>query len=109
MGVVLIYFVLLFLQDLEKHTGAFVEQARLLATWDSAVLSNRHALLDLEADIMKVHRGQQALERQLGMIETHQKVRTLLAAGPSALSQASAPHPTPAQPANTHHLHPAFD
>jgi hypothetical protein len=73
------------LQDLEKHTGAFVEQARLLATWDSAVLSNRHALLDLEHDLLKVHKGQQALEMQLGMIETHQKVGTLLAAGRSAL------------------------
>ena len=62
------------LQELEKHTGSFVEQARVLATWDSAVLSNRHALLDLEAELRAVHAGQEALDRQLGMIETHQKV-----------------------------------
>lgn len=62
------------LQELERHTAAFVEQARLLATWDSAVLSNRHALLDLEAELRGVHAGQEALDRQLGMIETHQKV-----------------------------------
>lgn len=62
------------LQELERHTAAFVEQARLLATWDSAVLNNRHALLDLEAELRAVHAGQEALARQLGMIETHQKV-----------------------------------
>lgn len=63
------------MQELEKHTTAFVDQARLLATWDSSVLSNRHALLDLEAELRAVHAGQEALDRQLGMIETHQKVR----------------------------------
>lgn len=46
----------------------------MLAAWDSAVLSNRHALLDLEAELRAVHAGQEALDRQLGMIETHQKV-----------------------------------
>lgn len=66
------------LQELEKHTAVFVEQARVLATWDSAVLSNRHALLDLEAELRAVHAGQEALDRQLGMIETHQKVRRVL-------------------------------
>lgn len=66
------------LQELEKHTAAFVGQARVLATWDSAVLSNRHALLDLEAELRAVHAGQEALDRQLGMIETHQKVRRVL-------------------------------
>lgn len=60
-------------QELEKHTTAFVDQARLLATWDSSVLSNRHALLDLETELRAVHAGQEALDRQLGMIETHQK------------------------------------
>lgn len=63
-----------FMQELEKHSVAFVGQARLLAAWDSAVLSNRHALLDVEQELRAVHAGQEALERQLGMIETHQKV-----------------------------------
>lgn len=62
-------------QELEKHTAAFVEQSKLLATWDSAVLSNRHALLDLEAELRAVHAGQEALHKQLTMIETHQGVR----------------------------------
>lgn len=62
-------------QELEKHTAAFVEQSRVLATWDSAVLSNRHAMLDLETELRGVTAGQQALDKQLGMIETHQKVR----------------------------------
>jgi hypothetical protein len=62
-------------QELEKHTNAFVEQSRVLATWDSAVLSNRHAMLDLETELRGVTAGQQALDKQLGMIETHQKVR----------------------------------
>jgi hypothetical protein len=63
-------------QELEKHTAAFVEQSRVLATWDSAVLSNRHAMLDLETELRGVTAGQQALDKQLGMIETHQKVMT---------------------------------
>jgi hypothetical protein len=52
-----------------------VAQARRLALWDAAVLSNRHALLAVEQELRAVHAGQEALERQLGMIETHQKVR----------------------------------
>eukprot|EP00882_Tetradesmus_deserticola_P020053 GHRQ01021608.1.p1 GENE.GHRQ01021608.1~~GHRQ01021608.1.p1 ORF type:complete len:218 (+),score=115.10 GHRQ01021608.1:43-654(+) len=60
-------------QELEKHSVAFVGQARLLAAWDSAVLSNRHALLDVEQELRAVHAGQDALERQLDMVETHQK------------------------------------
>lgn len=68
-------------QELEKHTAAFVDQARLLSTWDSAVLSNRHALLGLEAELRAVHAGQEALDRQLGMIETHQKVRGRMRGG----------------------------
>lgn len=64
-------------QELEKHSVAFVRQAQLLAAWDSAVLSNRHALLDVEQELRQVHAGQEALERQLGMIETHQKVGRL--------------------------------
>jgi hypothetical protein len=61
-------------QELEKHSQAFVGQARLLAAWDGAVLANRHALLDVEQELRAVHAGQDALERQLDMIETHQKV-----------------------------------
>jgi hypothetical protein len=64
-------------QELEKHSVAFVGQARLLAAWDGAVLANRHALLDVEQELRAVHAGQDALERQLDMIETHQKVRRL--------------------------------
>eukprot|EP00878_Enallax_costatus_P036453 GHUV01040940.1.p1 GENE.GHUV01040940.1~~GHUV01040940.1.p1 ORF type:complete len:604 (+),score=248.82 GHUV01040940.1:79-1890(+) len=60
-------------QELEKHSVSFVAQARTLAAWDSAVLSNRHTLLNVEQELRAVHAGQQALERQLGMIETHQK------------------------------------
>jgi hypothetical protein len=61
-------------QELEKHSADFVTQARLLDAWDKAVLSNRHALLDVEEELRAVHAGQEALEKQLGMIETHQKV-----------------------------------
>lgn len=60
--------------ELEKHSAAFVSQARVLAAWDGAVLANRHALLAVEAELRAVHAGQEALERQLCMIETHQKV-----------------------------------
>ncbi len=41
--------------------------------WDSSILSNRRALLELEEELRRVVRGQESLERKLQMLETHQK------------------------------------
>ena len=41
--------------------------------WDSSILSNRRALLELEEELRRVVRGQESLEKKLQMLETHQK------------------------------------
>lgn len=46
-----------------------------LAAWDRQILSNRHALLEVEGELKGVAAGQEALERKLFLLETHQKVR----------------------------------
>jgi hypothetical protein len=48
--------------------------AAALAAWDRHILTNRHSLLEVEAELKKVGAGQDALERKLYMLETHQKV-----------------------------------
>ena len=50
----------------------------MLARWDAAVLANRQALLEVEAELMGVHAGQEALASQLEMVEMHQRVRIVL-------------------------------
>lgn len=51
--------------------------AAALAAWDRQILSNRHALLEVEGELKGVAAGQEALERKLFLLETHQKVRAL--------------------------------
>jgi hypothetical protein len=51
-----------------------LSQATVLARWDAAVLANRQALMEVERELMGVHAGQEALAKQLEMVETHQKV-----------------------------------
>jgi len=59
--------------ELEQHAQAFVKHASALAAWDRHILSNRHALLEVEGELKRVSAGQDALERKLYMLETHQK------------------------------------
>jgi len=59
--------------ELEKQSQAFVKHAAALAAWDRHILSNRHSLLEVEEDLKKVSAGQEALERKLYLLETHQK------------------------------------
>ena len=47
----------------------------MLAAWDRQILTNRHSLLEVEGELKGVSAGQEALERKLFLLETHQKVR----------------------------------
>jgi hypothetical protein len=49
-------------------------RAAALSQWDRHILSNRHALLEVEEELKRVGAGQEALERKLYLLETHQKV-----------------------------------
>lgn len=60
-------------QELEKRSHSFIKHAEALAEWDKAILRNRHSLLVLEEDLRRVLAGQDALERRLQLLETHQK------------------------------------
>jgi len=64
--------------------------AAALAAWDRHILSNRHALLEVEGELKRVSAGQDALERKLYMLETHQKVRAHMGGGASASAGAGA-------------------
>ena len=46
----------------------------MLAAWDRQILTNRHSLLEVEGELKGVSAGQEALERKLFLLETHQKV-----------------------------------
>jgi len=59
--------------ELDKHTHAFVKHASALSAWDRHILANRTALLEVEGELQAVAAGQDALERKLFMLETHQK------------------------------------
>lgn len=59
--------------ELEARSAAFVKHAAQLAEWDRHILTNRRALLDLEDELQRVAQGQEALEKKLGLLETHQK------------------------------------
>lgn len=59
--------------ELEKRSRSFVKHAEALSQWDSSILSNRRALLELEEELRKVVKGQEGLEKKLQMLETHQK------------------------------------
>lgn len=59
--------------ELEARSRSFVKHAEALAQWDSSILSNRRALLELEEELRRVVRGQESLEKKLQMLETHQK------------------------------------
>jgi septal ring factor EnvC (AmiA/AmiB activator) len=56
----------------ERQTRAFGTHARALAEWDRHIYRNRRTLASLEADIARVAGQQEALERQLNILEVHQ-------------------------------------
>lgn len=56
----------------ERQTRAFGTHARALAEWDRHIFRNRRTLGALEAEIKRVAGAQDALERQLSILEVHQ-------------------------------------
>ena len=56
----------------ERQTRAFGTHARALAEWDRHIFHNRRTLGALEAEIKRVAGAQDALERQLSILEVHQ-------------------------------------
>uniref|UniRef100_A0A6V7QWS5 Nucleoporin NSP1-like C-terminal domain-containing protein n=1 Tax=Ananas comosus var. bracteatus TaxID=296719 RepID=A0A6V7QWS5_ANACO len=59
--------------ELQERTTKFRKQATAIAEWDRRILQNRNVLIRLEAEVAKVVETQNSLERQLELIETHQK------------------------------------
>ncbi len=57
----------------ERQTRAFGTHARALAEWDRHIFRNRRTLNALEAEIKRVAGAQEALERQLSILEVHQR------------------------------------
>lgn len=59
--------------ELQDRAAKFRKQATAIAEWDRRILQNRDILIRLEAEVAKVVESQTILERQLELIETHQK------------------------------------
>lgn len=59
--------------ELEKQSREFVKHASKLAEWDRQILTNRHTLVELEDELNKMATGQDALDKRLCMLETHQR------------------------------------
>jgi len=59
--------------ELQDRTVKFRKHATAIAEWDKRILQNRNVLIKLEAEVAKVVETQTSLERQLELIETHQR------------------------------------
>ena len=59
--------------ELQQRSRSFSRAADALASWDTAVLAARGALLEQEARVARAAAAQAALERKLGLLEAHQK------------------------------------
>uniref|UniRef100_A0A0D9YHJ8 Nucleoporin NSP1-like C-terminal domain-containing protein n=1 Tax=Oryza glumipatula TaxID=40148 RepID=A0A0D9YHJ8_9ORYZ len=59
--------------ELQDRTAKFRKHATAISEWDRRILQNRNVLIRLEAEVAKVVETQTSLERQLELIETHQK------------------------------------
>ncbi|GJM92512.1 hypothetical protein PR202_ga08989 [Eleusine coracana subsp. coracana] len=59
--------------ELQDRTAKFRKHATAIAEWDKRILQNRNVLIRLEAEVAKVVETQTSLERQLELIETHQR------------------------------------
>jgi hypothetical protein len=57
----------------ERQTRDFGTHARALAEWDRHIFRNRRTLSALETEIKRVAGAQEALERQLSILEVHQR------------------------------------
>mmetsp|Transcript_31093 Transcript_31093/g.77895 ORF Transcript_31093/g.77895 Transcript_31093/m.77895 type:complete len:185 (-) Transcript_31093:176-730(-) len=60
-------------RELEHRTNFFVARAKALADWDRHILKNRHQLMALQVDLGKASSSQDRLERQLDILQVHQK------------------------------------
>ena len=60
-------------RELQTDTKAFTQHANTIASWDRQLIHHRSYLLKLEADLGVVLASQDALERQLEILQVHQK------------------------------------
>ena len=60
-------------QALGQQTAAFGAHARALAEWDRHIFRNRGVLMAMEAEMAHVSNAQEALVRQLNILEMHQR------------------------------------
>jgi len=59
--------------ELESRTNFFKSKAKSLAEWDRHIWKNRHQLMALQVDLGKASTSQDRLERQLDILQVHQK------------------------------------
>mmetsp|Transcript_6544 Transcript_6544/g.16747 ORF Transcript_6544/g.16747 Transcript_6544/m.16747 type:complete len:195 (-) Transcript_6544:277-861(-) len=59
--------------ELDNRTSSFAAKAKGLAEWDRHILKNRHQLMALQVDLGKASSSQDRLERQLDILQVHQK------------------------------------
>lgn len=60
-------------RELQTDSKAFTQHANTIAAWDRQLIQHRSFLLKLEADLGVVLASQDALERQLEILQVHQK------------------------------------
>ena len=60
-------------RELQTDSKAFTQHANTIASWDRQLIQHRSFLLKLEADLGVVLASQDALERQLEILQVHQK------------------------------------
>lgn len=58
--------------ELERRTQDFAKHAKSISEWDKHIMENRKTLASLTSDVSRVQRSQEALERQLNLLESHQ-------------------------------------
>lgn len=59
--------------ELEDQALRFARQASTLARWDRHILQNRAVLVKLDNEVSRVEKAQNALDRQLAILETHER------------------------------------
>ena len=58
---------------MEDQAQRFARQASTLAKWDRSILQNRAVLVKLDNEVTRVEKAQSALDRQLAILETHER------------------------------------
>jgi len=60
-------------KELEQRSKAFSKYAAIMMEWDKRILKDRLALLTLQQELSVVNSAQETLDRQLNIIEMHQR------------------------------------